>query len=65
MLKNISNLGKALSKIEQKKVFGGRLSNTGKIAEIEDQCLNLLGMSVYTTSCNCADISENDELCAL
>ncbi|WP_074406379.1 MULTISPECIES: hypothetical protein [Aquimarina] len=65
MLENISRLGKVLNRKEQKKVSGGRLLNIKVITEVEDQCLNILGMSVNTTSCNCADISENDELCAL
>ncbi|WP_405206775.1 hypothetical protein [Aquimarina sp. LLG6339-5] len=65
MLENISKLGKTLNKIEQKNVIGGRLSNTQEIEGEEGLCKNIIGFYVNTTSCTCANISENDELCAL
>jgi len=65
MLENISRLGKVLNKKEKKKVVGGKLSSTIGIEERENKCLNILGMSIYTTTCNCANISENHEICVL
>ncbi|MDH7445714.1 hypothetical protein [Aquimarina sp. 2201CG14-23] len=65
MLESIARLGKVLDKKEQKIVFGGRLSTTDEIEPADDLCKNIIGMLVYTTSCNCANISENHEMCVL
>lgn len=63
MKKQFLNLGKALSKAEQKEIFGGVI-----LAECTAQCLSLEGNSYYVSCsgsyCNAADYvgcaSENN-----
>jgi hypothetical protein len=64
MLKNISNLGKVLTKTEQKEVNGGRLDiGQEDGCHWSAQCLNQWGRCTSTMSCNCIDTSENHYSC--
>lgn len=69
-MKNLKNLGQALSKAEQQSINGGRLvfgpdnwpgSNGG--CNPQSQCLSNSGRCTHTMTCMCADETMNHFSC--
>ena len=64
MLKNISNLGKTLNKVEQKSISGGRFNiSQDDGCHWAAQCLNQWGRCASVMGCGCANSSENHSSC--